>query len=162
MEYHLAQVNIAKMNAEIEDPIMSGFVRRLEEINTLADTSKGFVWRLKTEEGDATYLRPFDDTRILFNMSVWETVDDLRNYVYASKHLELLKSKDDWFTKLSEAHLALWWIESGCILSVEEALEKLDLIKVSGPSPDSFTFAKPYPKPNKVLQPTPKSGAAEL
>ncbi len=162
MEYNLAQVNVAKMNAEIEDPIMSGFVQRLEEINALADLSKGFVWRFETDEGNAIYLRPFDDTRILFNMSVWETVDDLRNYVYASKHLELLKSKNDWFTKLSEAYLALWWVEKGRIPSVEEALEKLDLIKMSGSSPEAFTFSKPYPKPNRALQPTPKSSVAEL
>lgn len=148
MEYHLVQVNIAKMNADLEDPIMSGFVQRLEEINTLAENSKGFVWRFQSDEGDATYLRPFDDPRILFNMSVWEEVEDLRSYVYSSKHLELLKAKNDWFTKLGDGHIALWWIKKGHMPSVEEALEKLSFIKENGPSPDVFTFAKPYPKPN--------------
>ena len=152
MEYHLVQVNIAKMNAEIEDPIMSGFVQRLDEINALAENSKGFVWRFQTEEGDATYLRPFEDKRILFNMSVWEEVEDLMNYVYASKHLELLKSKNDWFTKLGEAHLALWWIEKGRIPTVEEALGKLDYIKHNGPSAEVFTFANRYPKPIPALK----------
>lgn len=154
MEYHLAQVNTAKMNAELDDPIMSGFVQRLEEINVLAENSKGFVWRFQTETGNATYMRPFDDTRILFNMSVWETVEDLRNYVYVSNHVELLKSKENWFTKLGEPHLALWWIQKKHFPSVEEALEKLRLIKAKGPSPDAFTFAKPYPKPNKMFNPT--------
>ena len=147
MEYQLAQVNTAKMNADLDDPIMSGFVQRLDEINTLAEGSKGFVWRLQTEEGDATYLRPFDDARILFNMSVWETLEDLRGYVYASKHIELLKSKASWFAKLGEPHLALWWVNKGHIPSVEEALEKLKVIKANGPSAEAFTFAKPYPKP---------------
>ena len=154
MEYHLAQVNTAKMNAELDDPIMSGFVQRLDEINVLAENSKGFVWRFQTETGDATYLRPFDDIRILFNMSVWETMEDLKNYVYVSKHVELLKSKASWFKKLDEAHLALWWIQKGYMPSVEEALEKLRLVKTQGPSPDAFTFAKPYPKPNKTLNRT--------
>ena len=146
VEYHLVQVNTAKMKADLDDPIMSGFVQRLEEINTLADDSKGFVWRFQTEVGDATYLRPFDDKRILFNMSVWETLDDLKNYVYSSKHIELLKSKASWFTKLSEAHLALWWIEKDSIPTVEEALEKLSLIQTKGPSPDAFNFAMPFPR----------------
>ena len=162
MDYHLAQVNTAKMNADLDDPIMSGFVQRLDEINALADDSKGFVWRFQTAEGGATYLRPFEDERILFNMSVWETLEDLRNYVYMSRHVELLKSKASWFTKLGEAHLALWWIQKGHIPSVEEAIEKLSLIKANGPSLDAFTFARPYPEPNKALQPTPKSGAADL
>ena len=145
MEYHLAQVNVALMNADLDDPIMSGFVQRLDEINTLADGSKGFVWRLQTEAGDATYLRPFDDKCILFNMSVWETLEDLRNYVYTSKHVELLKSKANWIKKQNEAHLALWWIQKGHIPSVEEALEKLRLIRAKDPSPEAFNFAKPYP-----------------
>lgn len=157
MEYYLAQVNTAKMNAELDDPLMSGFAQRLDEINTLADDSKGFVWRFETATGDAIYLRPFDDKRILFNMSVWQTLEDLRHYVYRSTHLELLKAKENWFTKSNEAHLALWWIPQGNLPSVEEALEKLRLIQAKGPSADAFTFAKPYPMPNKAPQPTPPS-----
>lgn len=42
----------------LESAVMSGFVTRLDEINALADRSPGFVWRLQTGEGDATYLRP--------------------------------------------------------------------------------------------------------
>lgn len=147
MEYYLAQVNTAKMIADLDDPIMTGFVQRLDEINTLADNSKGFVWRLQTDEGDSTYLRPFEDERILFNMSVWETLEDLMNYVYKSQHIELLKSKAIWFVKLNEAHIVLWWIPKGHMPSVVEALAKLSLIQAQGPSPDAFTFAKPYPIP---------------
>ena len=134
------------MKADLDDPIMSGFVQRLGEINNLADNSKGFVWRFQTDEGDATYLRPYEDKRILFNMSVWETIDDLKNYVYSSKHLELLKSKDSWFLKLGNAHLALWWIEKGNIPTVAEALDKLKLIQANGPSPDVFNFSKLFQK----------------
>jgi hypothetical protein len=152
MEFQLAQVNVAKMRADLDSPLMSGFVQRLEELNTLADNSKGFVWRFKTGDGNATYLRPYDDTRILLNMSVWETVNDLRNYVYASKHLELLRSKQDWFTKLNEAHLALWWIKKGHIPTIDEALAKLDFLRTNGPSPDAFTFTKLYPVPIEVIR----------
>jgi hypothetical protein len=65
MKAHLAQVNIGRMKAPLEDPLMAGFVGRLDEINALADRSPGFVWRLQTGEGNATYLRPYDDDRIL-------------------------------------------------------------------------------------------------
>lgn len=150
MEHNLAQVNIARMNADLDDPIMSGFAQRLDEINALADGSKGFVWRFQTEAGDTTYLRPFDDQRILFNMSVWETLEDLKGYVYTSKHIELLKSKANWFKKLGETHLALWWILKGHTPTVDEALEKLRYIKANGPSPAAFTFAHAYPKPEQA------------
>ncbi|HEY7816818.1 MAG TPA: DUF3291 domain-containing protein, partial [Vicinamibacteria bacterium] len=101
---HLAQVNIARMIDDLDSPVMSGFVARLAEINALADGSPGFVWRLQTDQGDATYLRPYDDDRILFNLSVWEDVETLRQYVYRSAHRELLRSRRQWFTSLEQAH----------------------------------------------------------
>ena len=51
---HIVQANIARMRAPMDDPKMAGFVERLEPLNALADASPGFVWRLQTEEGDAT------------------------------------------------------------------------------------------------------------
>src|SRR5712692_211537 len=88
---HIAQVNIARMKGPLEGPVMAGFVARLEEINALADRAPGFVWRLQTPEGDATYLRPYEDDRILINMSVWESVEALKDYVYHTAHKELLR-----------------------------------------------------------------------
>src|SRR5215467_9684073 len=100
MKLHLAQFNIGRMQGALEDQVMQGFVARLDEINALADGSPGFVWRLQTDAGNATYLRPYDDERIIVNMSVWETVEDLKNFVYRSRHSELLRSRQDWFEKL--------------------------------------------------------------
>src|SRR5205814_37224 len=96
---HIAQVNIARMKAPLEAPLMAGFVARLEEINALADRSPGFVWRLQTDKGDATYLRPYDDDRILFNMSVWESIEHLKRYVYYTAHVEVFRQRGSWFEK---------------------------------------------------------------
>src|SRR5215470_8415718 len=121
MSYHIAQVNIGRVKAALDDPLMAGFVGRLAEINALADDSPGFVWRLQTPEGNATYLRPYDDDRILINMSVWETVEALKNFVYRSVHTEGLRQRLDWFEKFSGAYLALWWVPGGHIPGVDEA-----------------------------------------
>ena len=99
--YHVAQVNIGRIVAELDDPVMAGFVNRLDEINALADSSPGFVWRLIESEGNATYLRPFEDDRMLMNMSVWETVEQLRHFVYKTLHIELLRERHAWFEKLA-------------------------------------------------------------
>ena len=69
-KYHLAQLNIAKMKVDLDDPLMKDFVDNLEGVNSVADNSQGFVWRLATEEGDATSLRAFEDNMLLVNMSV--------------------------------------------------------------------------------------------
>lgn len=140
MKHHLAQINIARARAPMDDAMMQGFVDRLDEINALADTSRGFVWRLQTEEGNATYLRPFDDERILVNMSVWESLEALKEYVYKTAHAELLRDRRSWFDKFDGAMLALWWVEAGHIPTIDEAKERLARLETHGPTPFAFTF----------------------
>jgi len=138
--FHIAQVNIARMRAPLDTPVMAGFVARLDEINALADGSPGFVWRLQTDAGNATYLRPYDDDRILFNLSVWESVDALKAYVFKTAHAELLKQRRDWFEQFEGAFAALWWVPAGHIPSVDEAKKRLAHLDAHGPSQFAFTF----------------------
>ena len=145
MKYHLAQINIAKARAEMNDPIMAGFVERLDEINKIADNAKGFVWRLQSEAGDSTAIRVFDDKLILVNISVWETLEDLKNYVYKSNHVELIRDRQAWFTSFLGAKQAIWWLPEGHIPSIEEAKAKLEYLEKHGPSPEAFVFGKNFP-----------------
>lgn len=146
-QYHLAQVNIAKAIAPLDAPVMQGFVDQLDHINQLADNSEGFVWRLQTEEGDATALQPFDDPLIIMNLSVWTSFDALSKYVYSGDHLSILKQKRNWFEKPTEAILALWWLPVGQLPSPESARAMLEKLRRDGPSQEVFTFAKPYLMP---------------
>ena len=142
---HIAQVNIARMQAPLDDPIMADFVARLAEINALADRSPGFVWRLQTEEGNATYLRPYDDDRILFNLSVWETIDHLKEYVYKTAHGEVMRQRRQWFEKLDAMYMALWWVGAGHIPSVAEAKQRLEYLREHGETARAFTFRHVFP-----------------
>ena len=141
----LAQVNIARMKAPLESPVMAGFVARLDEINALADDSPGFVWRLQTSQGNATYLRPYEDERILFNLSVWENVERLHDYVYGSRHRELLRQRQEWFERFEGAYGALWWVPHGHIPSIDEAKQRLAHLSERGPTPYAFTFRTVFP-----------------
>ena len=138
---HLAQSNIAKMRAALDDPVMAGFVERLEPLNALADGSPGFVWRMQDEQGDATAIRVFDDELILFNMSVWESIEALEAYAYKSQHVEAVRARGDWFEPMSQPSFVLWWITAGHIPTVEEARERFDMLWEHGPTADAFTFA---------------------
>ena len=149
---HIAQVNIARMKAPLEDPVMAGFVARLEEINALADRSPGFVWRLQTSEGDATYLRPYDDDRILFNLSVWKSIEQLKQYVYYSAHVEVLRQRQAWFNKFSGMYLALWWVPAGHIPGVDEAKKRLAHLEEHGPTAFAFTFKKAFPPDDAFIR----------
>ena len=138
--FQIAQVNIARMKEPLDSPIMASFVGRLAEINALADGSPGFVWRLQTEEGDATYLRPYEDDRILFNLSVWESIDALKHYVYRTAHAELLRDRRSWFEHFAGSYVALWWVSAGHIPSIDEAKTRLAHLEEHGPSQFAFTF----------------------
>jgi heme-degrading monooxygenase HmoA len=149
-KYHLAQVNIALMRAPLEDPLMAEFVASLDEINALADHSPGFVWRFQTDAGNATELRPYDDDRILFNLSVWESLEQLQAYVYQSAHGEVMRKRRQWFEKFEGMYFALWWIESGHIPSVAEAKQRLDHLNEQGASEWAFNFKTPFPSAEQL------------
>jgi hypothetical protein len=146
--FHLAQVNIGRLRAPLDDPIMEGFRSQLDPINALADRSPGFVWRLQTEEGNATSIRPFDDERMAINLSVWESLEALQQFVYKSAHVGPLRDRKEWFEPIDGPILALWWIPAGHIPTVVEAKERLRLLEERGPSADAFTFRTPFPPPD--------------
>ena len=147
--YHLAQSNVARMRGALEEPVMSGFVARLESLNELADRSPGFVWRYQTDADDATEIRVFNDELILFNMSVWESIESLENYVYKSSHVEALQQRAAWFERPTRAPLVLWWVRAGHIPSVEEAKQRFDRLWEQGPGEPAFTFRDRFPAPGE-------------
>ncbi len=161
MKYHIAQVNIGRIKASLEDPLMEGFVSRLAEVNALADSSPGFVWRLQTSECNATYLRPYDDDRILVNMSVWETVEALKHYVYRTAHAELLCQRHDWFEDFLSAYAALWWVPIGHIPTVDEAKKRLAHLDQHGPTQFAFNFKSAFPPNDEFHGSNAESLAAE-
>lgn len=144
MIYHLAQLNIATLRAPLTDPLLADFVARLDEINALAEDTPGFVWRLKGEGNDATSLRPFDDERIIVNMSVWESIEALHRYAYYSAHAEVYRRRRDWFEQMSQPTLVMWWIAAGHIPDLDEARQRLEHLQAHGPTPYAFTFKQQF------------------
>jgi hypothetical protein len=150
--YQLAQVNIGRMLTPLEDPNMAYFVAKLDEINTLAESSPGFVWRLKTDEGNATNVRAYEDDRILFNMSVWESLETYSDYVYKTAHVEIMRMRRQWFERFEGAYTAVWWVPAGHIPTVAEAVERLEYFRAHGESSFAFTLKKPFPPEESATQ----------
>lgn len=139
-KFHIAQANIARMRAPLHDPIMEGFASRLEPLNALADASPGFVWRLQTDDGDATAIQVFDDELVLFNMSVWESIEALESYVYQTNHVGAVQKRAEWFERPTKSPLVLWWIAAGHIPTESEAKQRLETLWRNGPTAEAFTF----------------------
>ena len=143
-KFQLAQLNIADAKADQSSEVMQGFVNRLDEIHVLADNTPGFIWRYDDDEGDDVGERIFGNPLLLINMSLWEDIDSLRHFVYKSIHKELIQGRESWFKKMPEMHQVLWWVPAGHIPSIQEAKDKLELMRGTGPSVDAFTFAKQF------------------
>lgn len=140
MMYHLAQINIAKLLEPIDSPLLEDFVEDLDRINEIAEKSKGFVWRLKDDTGNATNINPFDNYSFIVNMSVWETVDDLKDFVYNSDHMEVFRKRAKWFERMKTPHMALWWVKVGDYPTAEDGKNKLLELEKYGETESSFSF----------------------
>jgi len=153
--YELAQLNIGIVKGSMDSPVMADFSANLDRINALAEHTHGFVWRLQTEEGDATAIRPFENEDMLVNMSVWRDVESLSKYVYNSAHVEIMRRRREWFERMHEAFLVLWWVPKGHRPSIAEAIAKLDVLRAKGPTAEAFTFRQAFPPPDAAQRQPP-------
>jgi hypothetical protein len=152
MTYHLAHANIAWMHGTIDEPVMAGLASRIDEINQLAEVSKGFVWRVPESEASFAHLEVFradfpgfDPARILYNMSVWESVEDLRAYTLHSAHAEMVYQRREWLDSIAGGNVALWWVPIGHRPTVAESADRLQHVRQFGPTPYAFTLRKSFP-----------------
>ena len=146
--HQLAQINIARMRAAIDDPLMASFRAQLDAVNAAAEQSDGFVWRLQDESGDATAIRAFDDPLTLVNLSVWRDLEALQDYTYRSTHLAVLRDRKHWFDKLDGPTIALWWVPAGHIPTVEEGKLRIALLTQNGPTAEAFAFQHAFDPPS--------------
>jgi len=148
-KWHLAQINVGTVKYPPEDPRMSGFMNRLDEINALAEESPGFVWRLQSDSGNATDIDVGGEPLFLANMSVWESVESLFDYVYKSVHREVMSQRRNWFERPTDLYQVLWWIPAEHTPTPQEGLDRIALLKERGPSPEAFTFKQRFPAPGE-------------
>lgn len=143
--HHLAQLNIGRTVAPIDHPLLADFVANLDPVNALGDASPGFVWRLQDEFGAATSIRAFDDPLMIVNLTVWESIESLREFAYRSGHVAFLRRRREWFVPLDGPSLVLWWVPAGHRPTIEEARERLERLTADGPTPAAFTLKVPFP-----------------
>ena len=147
-DWQLAQLNVARLRQPLEHPDTAEFVAALDPINQLAESSPGFVWRLTDESGQSSsYVRADDDPLVIVNLSVWRTPDDLHEFVFRTAHTEFLRRRRQWFERMAEAFLVCWWVPAGDVPSVDEALDRLAMLRRDGVSDDAFTLRERRPAP---------------
>lgn len=148
--HQLAEFNVARLRRPLDHEETAEFVAALEPVNTIAERSPGFVWRLTDESGQSSSFVPIpgvDDELLIVNFSIWDDVDSLKHYVYRSGHSSYLRRRREWFEPSTEAALVCWWIPTGSIPGVAEAFRRLLDLRRDGPSADGWTLAEPFPRP---------------
>ena len=151
--FHLAQVNVARFAYPPDAPELRDFFAKLAPVNALADTAKGFVWRLVGEGDDATDLRPdSSDAELLINMSVWVDLPSFAAFVYRSEHVEIMRRRREWFSTMG-VFMALWWVPADHRPTPIEALDRLRHLRHNGPTSTAFTFRDPVPQPMAEVGP---------
>jgi hypothetical protein len=161
--WQLAQLNIARPRAPLDDPVMAGFMADLDRINALAEASLGFVWRLQDESGNATALEQPFGPEIIVNLTVWADVEALRRFVYKTEHAGYIRRRTEWFGELDGPHLVLWWVPAGHRPALDDAKARLDRFAALGPTSEAFTFSRafdPHGAPLRRGRGVPASGEA--
>jgi hypothetical protein len=149
-DWHLAQLNVARAVAAYDSPELASFMDRLEDINALGESAGGFVWRLKNDDGNTIGIGAHPDPLVVFNLSVWESVDDLYDFAYHSGHMDVFRRRKEWFGPFGAASMAMWWLPAGELPAMDEALRRLTLVDEIGPTPEAFTFRSRFPPPTST------------
>jgi len=151
MDWHIAQLNVGRLHAPIGDPRVAEFEAALDHVNELADAAPGFVWRLQTDDGNATAIKVTDDELFIVNMSVWDSVESLADFVYRSAHTPFLRRRAEWFERSTTPYLALWWVPAGTVPTLDDAMTRLAHLTERGPSPVAFTFRQRFAPDDVVV-----------
>ena len=147
-QYHLAQFNLAIPVAPLNSPEMVEFMNGLATINSLAEESTGFVWRLKgDDDSNSTDCTSEEFPNAILTLSVWKDLDSLKEFVYKSHHASYMAKRSQWFVKHDNdtPYQVLWWVQDGHTPTIIEAVNKLKHLKEYGPSRDAFTFRTSFP-----------------
>ena len=166
MTFQLAQVNIARLTAPLDDPALAGFVAALDPVNAAADQAPGFVWRLQTEDGNATAIQAFawdaaGSAAVIVNLSVWSDVEHLAAFVFGERHRQVLRRRREWFHRMREAYMACWWVPAGHLPSTGEAEARVRYLRSHGSTPRAFTLRDSYPAPGNSAGDRPAAGRDE-
>jgi hypothetical protein len=137
--YHLVHANLATARGSFDDPIMEGFVDRIDEIDSLAQSWPGFVAQPALPDEGLFYPEPF-----LLNVSVWESMESLRQFTYTGQHAAMLKQREEWFLQSDRPAYVLYWSLVSVAPSEKEIKDRIEHLQLHGSTPYAFTFAEPY------------------
>ena len=139
--HHLAQLNLARAVADLDDPVMAGFMDGLAGVNAIAEKSDGFIWRLTDPAADAAAKALLADPRETYTLSLWRDAAALEFFVWNTVHRRFMKNRHSWFRPATAPFLVMWWLPAGTVPDFADALARLERLRDDGPSQAGFGWA---------------------
>lgn len=134
----LAELNVGYAAHALDDPRMADFIDNLDRVNALAERSPGFVWRMKSDSGNATDIDVPGDPNMISNLSVWEDIKSLGNYVFNTVHARFYERKSEFFANMTSHHFVMWHVADDHIPDLSEAMQRLTYLNENGSSEHAF------------------------
>ena len=141
---HLAELNVGRLLAPVDDPRVAEFMANLDRINGMGKRMPGFVWMMEGsgEPGTGnTEAKIEGDPQYVSNLTVWETIETLETFVWGTIHKQFYERRQEWFEVLGEMHFVMWWVPAGHQPTLQEALERLAHLKENGDSDHAFGWS---------------------
>ena len=140
---HLAQLNIGRLVADTDDPLVADFMNNIDRVNGAGKRMPGFVWMMESDGGAGnTSAKINNDPRLIPNLTVWENADSLQSFVFDTIHVKFMARRTEWFEKLEAAHFVMWFVPAGHRPTLDEALERLEDLRRNGPTDRAFGWAQ--------------------
>lgn len=142
--HHLAELNIGRLLAPTDDSRVADFMNNLDRINGLGKRMPGFVWMMEGsgEPGTGnTENNIGGDPQFVTNMTVWEDVATLEQFVWNTVHRQFYERRQEWFEVLGKMHFVMWWVPKGHRPTLQEALDRLEHLRDNGDSDHAFGWS---------------------
>ena len=142
---HLAQLNVGRLVADTDDARVTEFMGALDRINGMGKRMPGFVWMMEGSGGPGTgntETKIEGDPRYVANLTVWEDGPSLDRFVFGTLHRAFYERGPEWFETMEENHFVMWWVPEGHRPTLEEGLDRLNMLRENGPSADAFGWAE--------------------
>ncbi|MBO9456305.1 DUF3291 domain-containing protein [Paracoccus sp. R12_1] len=141
---HLAQLNVGRLLAPTDDRRVSEFMGALDRVNGMGKRMPGFVWMMEGsgEPGTGNTQNSIgDDPQFVANLTVWEDVESLEQFVWQTVHRQFYERRAEWFELMGQTHFVMWWVPVGHRPTLDEALSRLDHLRSKGDSDHAFGWS---------------------
>lgn len=139
--HHLAELNVGRLIAPVDDPRVAEFIGALDRINGLGKRMPGFVWIMEGEGAGNTDAAIDGDAQYVPNLTVWEDIASLEHFVWNTVHKQFYDRRAEWFEVLGAMHFVMWWVPEGHRPTLNEALDRLDHLRAHGDTDHAFGWS---------------------